>query len=163
MEPDMGEPTFLTESVSSLTGGGRPARWIEVRRLLGATFVAALTSAVANSVLQAVAVDALAIRADFEPLAGAAPALSSIVAAVGAAIVLAVLARFSRRPRQLFYRVSGGFFALSFIPLVVMGLQDPPQYPGTGAQSIGTLAVMHVIALIAIVPVLGRVAGGRQA
>lgn len=124
--------------------------------------VAAVASAAANAVIRLAAVEAFDIHPGFEPLEAAAPAQASIVVAFGAAVVLAVLSRFSDRPIWLFHRVSLAVFVLSFIPLLPLYLADPPQFPGTDAASVGTLALMHVISAAIVVPTLSTLSRRRR-
>jgi hypothetical protein len=45
-----------------------------------------------------------------------------------------------------------------------VGLQDPPEYPGTDAAAVGTLMIMHVLtAAIVVVALTGRSATGSRA
>lgn len=119
-----------------------------------ATAAGAAASAAANTVVRLASVSALDVPHAFEPLqAGGAPT-SSVVAAVGAGVVLAALARFTRRPVRNFLAVSGVVFLLSFAPLVRMGLADPPEFPGTTGGTLATLSLMHVVSAAIVVPLL---------
>lgn len=149
----MTSPTTII-GTSRHTGAAPEREEIDLRRLAGAAVIAALGSALANSLVRVAAVEAFDIPHEFEPLTAVAPVQASIVVAVGAAVVLGLLARFSRRPTWLFRRVALAVFGLSFIPLIPMYLSDPPQFPGTDAASVGSLALMHVVSVVIVVPVL---------
>jgi hypothetical protein len=83
--------------------------------------------------------------------------MSSAFAAVGAGLVLALLTRFSRQPVRLFIIVSAVVLVLSYIPLLQLGMADPPEYPGTTGGTLSVLGLMHVVAAAIIVPLLAVV------
>lgn len=151
-------PTTATRGAArrGSRGVAIPEPQIVMSRLALATLVAAVLAAVANSLIRLGAVWVFDIPAAFEPLEPVSPAQASTVAALGAAAVLALLAKFTQHPVRWFYRVSAVVFVLSFLPLVIMGLEDPPPYPGTDAGALGTLALMHVVSLVLTVPVLAQ-------
>jgi hypothetical protein len=122
-----------------------------------AVAVGALAAAAATTLVRVVAVAALDVHDEFEPLAASAPAMSSAFAAVGAGLVLALLTRFSRQPVRLFIIVSAVVLVLSYIPLLQLGMADPPEYPGTTGGTLSVLGLMHVVAAAIIVPLLAVV------
>lgn len=136
---------------STRQGGAWKISW---SRWAIAVAVGALGAAVANTLVRAIAVAAIDVNDEFEPLAASAPAMSSVVAAIGAGVVLALLTRFSKQPVRHFLIVSAVMFVLSYIPLLQMGMADPPEYPGTTGATLTTLGLMHVVAAAIIVPLL---------
>jgi hypothetical protein len=150
-------PVTVLPGPASRWRDGR-SREVSIAGLVLGTLAAAVLSAAVNSAVRLGAVAAFDVPSAFEPLAAAAPAQASVVAAVGAGAVLALLQRFTSRPLLWFGRISVTVLLLSFVPLALLAAADPPQYPGTNAESVGTLALMHVVAFAATVPVLTRVA-----
>ena len=87
------------------------------------------------------------------PLTVAPVAVSSLVGAIGAAIVFAIIGLFARRPVRLFRIIATVVLVLSFaMPLTI---------PGAPAVMILSLEVMHVAAWAVIVGLLTTMA--RQA
>jgi hypothetical protein len=119
-----------------------------------ATVAGAVASAAANAGVRLAAVSALDVPHAFEPLQPSGAPVSSVVAAVGAGVVVAALARFTRRPVRNFLVVAGVVLVLSFAPLVQMGMADPPEYPGTTGGTLATLSLMHVVSAAIVVPLL---------
>jgi hypothetical protein len=62
---------------------------------------------------------------------------ASVAGAVGAAVIFAVIGRFTRRPIRLFWGIAAVGLLLSFLPIALAG--------ATGSSA-GTLAPMHVVA-----------------
>ena len=76
---------------------------------------------------------------------------SSIIGGVGAAVALAVVARFSRRPSYIFQIVAGVALALSFGQLLAL-----PSGVETATKI--ALGIMHIVAWTVIVTTLPRFA-----
>ncbi len=84
------------------------------------------------------------------PLTVAPVAVSSVVGAIGAAIVFAIIGLFARRPVRLFRIVATVVLVLSFaMPLTI---------PGAPVAMILSLEVMHVVAWAVIVGLLTTMA-----
>lgn len=115
-----------------------------MRRLLWAGPVAAVGAAVANAVVFLVASGIGAIPGDVlipnagAPLSLGMVALSSAVPAIPAAIVFAVIGRFSRRPVRAFGVVTAVVLLLSFV--------TPFTVPGAPLAMILSMELMHVVA-----------------
>lgn len=110
-----------------------------VGRLIRVGALAALLSASANAILLASAAslsDAVVIPPD-ETVTLGQVAGASVAGSIGAAVVFAVLGRFTRRPVRVFWGVAAVGLLLSFVPIAVAG--------ATG-WSAGTLALMHAVA-----------------
>ena len=77
-------------------------------------------------------------------------AITSVVGAVGAAVVFAVIGLFARRPVRLFRIVAAVALVLSFaMPLTI---------PGASVAMVLSLEVMHVVAWAVIVGLLTKLA-----
>lgn len=123
-------------------------------RLLRVGVLAAVLSASANALLLAIAsslVGAVVIPPEeaitFGQVVGA-----SVAGAVGAAVIFAVIGRFTRRPIPIFWGVAAVGLLLSFLPIALAG--------ATGSSAV-TLALMHVVAAITNVGLLTTL--GRKA
>jgi hypothetical protein len=81
--------------------------------------------------------------------------VSSVVGAIGAAIVFAIIGLFARRPVRLFRIVATVVLVLSFA--------TPPTIPGAPVAMILSLEVMHVMAWAVIVGLLTTMAGQAKA
>ena len=121
-------------------------------RLLWVGPLAAVTAAVVNVLVRTISVVLFDIPPDFQPLTLGPVIGSSIVGALGATIVFAVLGRFARRPIRLFRIIAVVVLFLSFLNPVV-ALSD------ASLQMILTLEFMHaVVAAISVglLTTLGR-------
>jgi hypothetical protein len=126
-----------------------------VTRIAAATLLAAAAAAAANLLLRALAVGAFDIpQPEFEPLQVRPVIVSTIGAVIAAGLVFAIVVRLARDPVRTFYVVAGVALVASFYAPLSLGLADPPENPGTNAESIGTLIVMHVISAAIVVAAL---------
>jgi hypothetical protein len=129
-----------------------PREPIAAGKLLWAGPLAVLAAVAANLLVRAAALAAFDISPAFVPLnglgggpGGAGPTIAFTAAGVGGgALLLAVLARFTRRPVTVFRTVALAFLLLSFLPDVAM--LNNPAWPGATLESVGTLMAMHVVA-----------------
>jgi hypothetical protein len=122
-------------------------------RLIRVGALAALLSASANAILLASASSisgAVVIPPD-ETVTLGQVAGASVAGSIGAAVIFAVLGRFTRRPVRVFCGVAAVGLLLSFVPIAVVG--------ATG-WSAGALALMHVVAAVINVGLLTR--SGRR-
>jgi uncharacterized protein DUF6069 len=127
-------------------------------RAATATALAAAAAVVANLLLRAAAVAVFDIpQPEFEPLRVRAVALSTLGGVIAAGVTYAVIERLARDPRRVFLIVAAVALVLSLWAPLSLGLADPPENPGTDAQSVGTLIAMHVLAAAISVPVLLRI------
>jgi hypothetical protein len=115
----------------------------------------------ANLILWAIARAMLSIPPEFAPLATPAPAIIfTTFGVVGATLVLALIARFARRPIAIFRIVAVVMLLLSLLPNIGMML-DPATapFPGATTASAVFLALMHLppaILCIWLLPALAR-------
>jgi hypothetical protein len=131
-----------TEEVGIVEAGSRRlihrGDGIAFGRLLWVGPLAAVTAAVTNILVRTISVALFDIAPGFQPLALGPVVVSSIVGALGATIVFAVVGRFARRPIRLFRIIAVVVLLLSFLnPLVVL--------PGASSQIILTLEFMHLV------------------
>jgi hypothetical protein len=121
------------------------------------TALAAVAAVVANVLLRALAIAVFDIPSAFEHLALRAVIVSTLAGVIAAGVVYAVVARLARDPARTFTVVAVVALLLSFAAPLMVGLEDPPEYPGTDAASVGTLMAMHVVtAAIAVVALTRR-------
>jgi hypothetical protein len=120
------------------------------------TALAAVAAVVANVVLRAIAVAVFDIPDAFEHLALRAVIVSTLVGVIAAGAVYAVVARFAKDPARTFTIVAVVALVLSLLAPLSVGLEDPPEYPGTDAGSIGTMMAMHVVAAVIAIAALTR-------
>ena len=124
--------------------------------LLARTAIAAVAAVVVNVLVRALAIELFDIPDAFEHLALRAVIVSTLVGVIAAALVYALVARFASDPNRTFTIVAVIALLLSLIAPLSVGLQDPPEYPGTDAAAVGTLMVMHVLTAAIVVGVFTR-------
>ncbi len=120
------------------------------------TAIAAVAATVANVLLRAIAVAVFDIPDAFEHLALRAVVLSTVLAVVAAGLVYWIVARLSPTPDRTFTIIALVALLLSLVAPLTVGLEDPPEYPGTDAASVGTLMAMHVVAAAITIAALTR-------
>ena len=136
---------------------------IAYRKLPWVALLAALTAAVANALvyfagsgLGFIPQNVLVPTPSGEhPLTVAPVVVSSVVGAIGAAIVFAIIGLFARRPVRLFRIVATVVLVLSFA--------TPLTIPGAPVAMILSLEVMHVVAWAVTVGLLTTMAGQAKA
>jgi hypothetical protein len=145
----------VEDAQSSHVQGGRVA----IRRLLWAGPLAAILAAVANAVVYFVAYRLGAMPRDVAVQGSGSITLepvvfASVIGAVGATIVFAIVALLARRrPIRTFSVVAAVVLVLSFY--------TPFTIPGAPVAMVATLLLMHVVAAVVIVGVLARLAHAR--
>jgi Family of unknown function (DUF6069) len=123
-----------------------------VGHLLRVGALAAVLSASANALVLAIASSlfgAIVIPPDGTVTPGQVVG-ASVAGAVGAAATFVFAGRFTRRPIRIFWGVAAFGLLLSFVPIALAG--------ATGS-SVGTLALMHVVAAgtnVGLITTLGR-------
>ena len=144
--------TALAQPQSEQISGPR----LDGRRLLWAGPLTMVTVMVANTFVRYVAAATLQPDPAFVPLGPVTPAVFSLLGVLGAVILLAVIARYSRRPLWLFQRVVLIALPITWVPdillLVTGGL------PGTTPANVLVLMLMHVVAVAFILTLLTRLA-----
>src|SRR5918998_6224770 len=130
----------MEDRLSNPEGGKR----ISFGRLLWVGPLAVLASVIANVLVSITAVALVGISPEFEPLHLRPVIGFTAVGVLGAVIVFALVARFSRRPVRLFRRIALVVLLLSFLPDLSLLLIASP-YAGTTAQSVVVLMLMHVV------------------
>src|ERR671914_2391298 len=94
------------------------------------TAIAAVFAVVANVIVRALGIALFDIPDEFEHLALRAVILSTLIGVVAAGLVYAVIARFAARPDRTFTIVAVVALLLSLLAPLMVGLEDPPEYPG---------------------------------
>ena len=120
------------------------------------TAIAAVAAVVAGVVVGALGIALFDIPDEFEHLALRAVIVSTLIGVVAAGLVYAVIARFATRPDRTFTIVAVVALLLSLLAPLMVGLEDPPEYPGTDAGSVGTMMAMHVVAATIAIAALTR-------
>ena len=138
----------MEDRLSNPEGGKR----ISFRRLLWVGPLAVLASVIANVLVSITAVALVGISPEFEPLHLRPVIGFTAVGVLGAVIVFALVARFSRRPVRLFRRIALVVLLLSFMP--DLSLLNASPYAGTTVQSVIALMLMHVVAWLISVSLL---------
>ena len=119
------------------------------------TIVAALA---ANLVVYAIGSALVGYDPRFLPLAGPSGTIFfTIVPAVVAVLLFALLLRFTANPARIFTVVAAVVLVLSLVPDITY----IPTLPGATAAQTAVLMVMHVVAAVVIVGMLTRQAGRR--
>jgi len=138
----------MEDGLSNPEGGKR----ISFRRLLWVGPLAVLASVIANVLVSITTVALVGISPEFEPLHLRPVIGFTIVGVLGAVLVFALVARFSRRPVRLFRRIALVVLLLSFMP--DLSLLNASPYAGTTVQSVIALMLMHVVACLISVSLL---------
>jgi hypothetical protein len=146
--------------MSTLTNTQKYIEGVAVPKLLWAAPIAGLTAFIANLVIYYVGQNLLGVSLMIPQSPGSGTALvpltigpilgASIVPAIGAAVLLAVLGRFVNRPFRVFQIIAAVFLLLSF--------GGPLFLPVGGTEKI-VMASMHLAtaaAVVAILSVFGR-------
>jgi uncharacterized protein DUF6069 len=120
------------------------------------TAIAAVVAVVANVIVRALGIELFDIPDEFEHLALRAVIVSTLIGVVAAGLVYALVARLATRPDRTFTIVAVVALLLSLLAPLMVGLEDPPEYPGTDAGSVGTMMAMHVVAATIAIAALTR-------
>jgi Family of unknown function (DUF6069) len=123
------------------------AERVPAGRLLRVGALAAVFSATANALLLAVASSLfgpVVIPPDEAVTFGQVMA-ASVAGAAGAAVLFAVIDRFTWRPMRVFWGIAAVGLLLSFLPIALAGV--------TGSSA-GALGLMHVVAAVTNVSLL---------
>jgi hypothetical protein len=134
-------PTRLTERVA-------------LNRLVWVGPLTIVAAIVANVLIRQIATAVLQPDPMFMPLSFPVPIVFTFIGVLGAVIVYALVARFSRRPIRLFRRIALITLLVSFIPDILMLITG--FNPGTTAANVVVLMLMHVVAWAISVQMLTR-------
>ena len=124
--------------------------------LLARTALAALAAVVVNVLVRAIAIALFDIPEAFEHLALRAVVVSTLAGVIAAGLVFAIVSRRAADPVRTFTIVAAIVLVLSLAAPLSVGLQDPPEYPGTDAAAVGTLMLMHVLTAAIVIGVFTR-------
>ena len=120
-------------------------------RLLWVGPLAAVIAAVGTVLVRTVAVVAFGVPPNFQALTLSSVLVSSVVGALGATVVFAIVGRFARRPVRLFRVIAIVVLLLSFLSPVLA-------LPGAGLNIILTLEATHVVVAAVSVALLTTLA-----
>jgi len=138
----------MEDGLSNPEGGKR----ISFRRLLWVGPLAVLASVIANVLVSITTVALVGISPEFEPVHLRPVIGFTVVGVLGAVLVFALVAHFSRRPVRLFRRIALVVLLLSFMP--DLSLLNASPYAGTTVQSVIALMLMHMVAWLISVSLL---------
>ena len=134
---------------------------IPAARIVRAGALAAVFTALANTVVRTLAVTLQPVDPGFMALGWVPPALFSLLGASGAALVFWLVSRRSQRPTAIFTAIAVGVLPVSLLPDLLLLQQGGPLWnPGANAWAVGALMVMHAVGFAIIVPCLTRTAHG---
>lgn len=129
---------------------------VAFNRLWWVGLLAIVASAVANMLIQQIAVAVLRPDPGFGPLTFVPPIMFSVIGALGAVIVYALMGRFARRPVALFKRVALIVLVVSLIPDIALLFTNG--MPGATIGTVGALILMHIAAWAICVGLLTKYA-----
>lgn len=117
---------------------------VSLLRILWVGLFAVVVAATANALVSVIAVALFDVSPGFLPLRVGADVSFTVIGVVGAVVVFALVARFSRRPVWLFRRVALGALVISLVPDLLVLYAN--LFPGTTVAAVVSLMVMHVVA-----------------
>jgi hypothetical protein len=122
---------------------------VNTRRIWLAGLVGIVASIIANLVVRALLFAVLPLPGDFPPLQPGSLVVFTAVGTFLAAVVFAVIARFSSRPVSTFRIVAIIALVVSVLPnLALMANPEAAPFPGGNALAFGSLVVFHVVAAL---------------
>jgi hypothetical protein len=105
-------------------------------------------SLVANLALRVIGIAIFHVPSTFGPLGIGPVVFWTVVMALGAVLVFALVGRFAQNPIPLFTVVAFAVYIIAFYPDYLVLFANPPYFPGTSFYAVGTLLSMHVIEAI---------------
>jgi hypothetical protein len=129
---------------------------IEMVQLWWVGLLMIVLSIAGNAIVRTITMALFDIPPEFRPLAWSQFIFFTVVGAVGATVVFAIVARLSQRPIRLFRRIAIGVLLISFLPDI--GLLVGRPFPGITVPGVLSLMVMHVVSAVVAVGLLTRLA-----
>jgi hypothetical protein len=127
----------------------------ELSRLLG-TILAAFVSAALNLILLFIGKPLVGLTGPFTPLS-AGPVIGwSVIGAVGAGIVYAVIRRYSHTPKQMFTMVAAVVLVVSFIPDILVKQSISGPFAGATWSAVLLLMIMHVVVALVVLSIFRK-------
>ncbi len=147
---------MATIATAASTRDATPSiKWGRYARVGLGTIAAAV---LANVVVYYLAGLFVAYDPQFPPLANVSGAvIFTVVPAIGATLLYAILLRFARRPAFIFAIIAAATFVATLIP----DFTSAPALPGATGGQIAVLVLMHAVAATVITGSLTRLSGGR--
>jgi Family of unknown function (DUF6069) len=130
------------------------------RLLARAMGLASIGSALATSVIAFVA-HAVGVSDDFDPIAPAAYLTLAVIGVSLASLSWFAIARRTANPRTILTRLVPAVLLISFIPDLLLGVDQSE--PGTTWGAVASLMLMHLAVAAITVPILARVMPVRDA
>ena len=130
---------------------------VNAKRIWLAGLVGVAASVIANLLARALLFAVLPLPNEFPPLQVGAIAMLTAVGTLLAAVVYALIIRFTRRPVTIFRWVALAALILSILPnlaLVADPIAIPFPFPGASSLAFGALIVFHVVAALVSVTAL---------
>ena len=124
------------------------------KRLWRVGLLTVVASLVSNLVLRVIGISIFHIPSAFAPLGIGPVVFWTVVMALGAVLVFALIGRFAQSPIPLFITVAFTVYIVAFYPDYLVLSANPPYFPGTSFYSVGTLLLMHVIEAIISICIL---------
>ena len=131
-----------------------PVRW----GLSKIGLVAAVVSAIVNSLLMMVTKPFMEVPDSFGPLQVPPIILWSVIGAFGAVGVYALMRKFSSDPHKTFMIIAVLVLILSFVPDLLLINVTEGIFGGVGWGAIILLMIMHVISFAIVMPMLRKLA-----
>lgn len=136
---------------------------LKQRGLSGRFWLVGLLTIVAAVVMNALIVlaahAAFTVAPTFMPLQFESVIPATVVAVVGALIVLALISRRSQQPIRLFRRIAVGVLVISIIPGLLLPVLNV--YPGTTLSEVGALLLIHVATALLCIGIAPRLIESR--
>jgi hypothetical protein len=132
---------------------------VDARRIWLAGLVGCVAAVITNLLARAVLFAAFPLSAEFPPLQAGAIAIFTAAGTLVAAVVYALIIRFTQRPVTIFRWVAAAVLILSILPniaLMVNPTAIPFPFPGASGLAFGVLIVFHVVAALVCVVALTR-------
>jgi hypothetical protein len=124
-------------------------------RIWRAGLLGIVAAVVANLIFRVIVVAILPLSANFPPFQPAAVASFTLIGTALAAVVFAVVVRFSPEPIHAFRIIAAASLLISFLPnFTFMDNPSAAPFPGGSALTFGVLCLFHIIAALVCVTIL---------
>ena len=108
---------------------------------------AVIASVVANLIIRAIAVPALDISGEFEPMQMPRIAFFTVIGTGAGVVAFHFIRQRSRRPARTFFIVAAAALAGSYVPnLILLFAGSQETFPGITNSAVGALMLMHLAA-----------------
>jgi hypothetical protein len=139
---------------STLTSQVSPKQRNASGRLWWVGLLTVLASVIVNALIVLVAKALFAVAPTFTPLQVRSVLVFTVIGAVGAVLVFALIMRWAKHPVRLFQRVAWVVLLVSLIPDLLLPFVQ--LFPGTTIPGVVALILMHVATGLICIGVLPR-------